>query len=161
MGKNWKLIYFVRYHGMYVLLQKYYKSSLAKNCNFSEMLGQEECLITTAYFSRGNHPMTWRLFGSIFDIHGPQTKLCFYTCLSVILITGGGIPGHPPKTATEAGGTHHTGMHSCFVHNFPLHFSIQIIHGGAASCEVRRPADQLVRADEQKEAEGRRRNKRL
>ena len=37
----------------------------------------------------------------------PQTKfgarLCFYTCLSVLLFT----------VATEAGGTHPTGMHTC------------------------------------------------
>ena len=34
----------------------------------------------------------------------------FYTCLSVILFTG----RHPrPPTATEAGGTHPIGMHSC------------------------------------------------
>ena len=53
-------------------------------------------------------------------------RLCFYTCFLVILFTGGGAwsqvggsaPGGawwrpPPRTATAAGGTHPTGMHSC------------------------------------------------
>ena len=57
-------------------------------------------------------------------------RLCFYTCLSVILFTGGCawsrgcmIPGdvwawsgwgvETPDTATASGGTHPTGMHSC------------------------------------------------
>ena len=42
----------------------------------------------------------------------PQTKFgarqCFYTCLSVILFT----------VATEAGGTHPTGMQICFKNKF-------------------------------------------
>ena len=54
-------------------------------------------------------------------------RLCFYTCLSVILLTGGGLPQymlgyhpppgtrHPPQqTATVTDGTHPTGMHSFF-----------------------------------------------
>ena len=48
-------------------------------------------------------------------------KVIFYTCLSVILFTGGGgIPActgaDTPlrKAATAADGTHPTGMHSCF-----------------------------------------------
>ena len=62
-------------------------------------------------------------------------RLCFYTCLSVILFTGGSAslhagtppgPGTPPpwdqappptplqQTATVADGTHPTGMHSCY-----------------------------------------------
>ena len=81
-------------------------------------------------------------------------RLCFYTCLSVILFTrggcllGGGCPGlggvpapgesglggvpapgglvlggtwrRPPETATAAGGTHPTGMHSCIPINLQL-----------------------------------------
>ena len=63
-------------------------------------------------------------------------RLCFYTCLSVILFTRGcacseggsgrGVPAQgglvlgewrPPVTTTAAGGTHPTGMHSCsFIH---------------------------------------------
>ena len=57
--------------------------------------------------------------------------------------------------------THFQDLFDIFWMIFHVHFSIQVIHGGVASCEVRRSADQLVRADEQKEAEGRRRNKRL
>ena len=44
-------------------------------------------------------------------------RLCFYTCLSVHRAGGGGIPActeadPSQKTATAAGGTHPTGMHS-------------------------------------------------
>ena len=36
---------------------------------------------------------------------------------------GGGVPGGPPQTATAAGGTHPTGMHSCLCCGLIVHFA--------------------------------------
>ena len=56
------------------------------------------------------------------------TRLCFQKRLSVILSTGGsasrGVGQDPPPAIRKAGGTHPTGMLSCFVKGFCFRFHI-------------------------------------
>ena len=66
--------------------------------------------------------------------------LCFYTCLS--FCPQGGVPDtggawsrewgveNPPGTATAAGGTYPTGMHSCFINFFRHHWDQDVDRRG-------------------------------
>ena len=57
----------------------------------------------------------------------------------VLCLVPGGPGGDPPQTATATGGTHPTGMHSCFLNNWCVNFPwySQIINKGKKSGIIR------------------------
>ena len=77
--------------------------------------------------------------GVLVGVPGPR-GVCFW---GVPGLGGGGVPGgdHPPGTATAAGGTHPTGMHSCVENIFGMNETFgpvtKLVFKVACICEMK------------------------